>query len=170
MLAGGAAIYVFHPAGPSLSTFLEAFLHQGWVLRQDLVWVKDSIVLGHADYHYRHEPIFYGNSPGARFGRGAAGWFGSDAESSVLEVPRPRASREHPTSKPVALIRRLVANSSAPGDIVLDPFLGSGSTLIASHQIGRRCFGIELDPSYVDVAVSRWESFTGQKATRRRKA
>lgn len=168
VLERGTGLYVFHPTGPEQLTFLQAFLAQ-WVLRQDLVWAKDSLVLGHADFHFRHEGFYYGNTPGpGRFGRGHHGWFGGNAESSILEFPRPRASREHPTAKPVALIRRLIANSSAPGDVVLDSFLGGGSTLIAAHQIGRRCFGVELDPRYVDVAVSRWESFTGQKATRRR--
>jgi DNA modification methylase len=169
VLVSGAALYVFHPSGSNQAMFLQAFLDQGWVLRQDLCWVKDTLVLGHADYHFRHEPIYYGNTPAARWGRGSSGWFGSNAESTVLEVPRPRASREHPTAKPVELLRRLIANSSAPNDVVLDPFLGSGSTLIAAHQIGRRCYGVEIDPRYVDVAVARWESFTGCKATRRRK-
>lgn len=148
-------------------TFLQAFTAQGWELRQLLAWVKDALVLGHADYHHRFEPILYGNTPcGHRFGRGASGWYGGHAEASVLEVPRPRSSPEHPTAKPVELLRRLLANSSAPGDVVLDPFLGSGSTLIAAELLGRRCFGVEIDPAYTDVALSRWESFTARRATR----
>jgi DNA modification methylase len=166
VLAPGAAIYVAHPAGPAQATFVQAFLARGWILRQSLVWVKDALVIGHADYHYRHEPILYGHTRAGRWGRGAAGWYGGNAESSVLEIPRPRSSREHPTAKPVELVRRCVANSSAPGDVVLDPFLGSGSTLIACEQLGRRLFGVELDPAYADVAVSRWEAFTGRRATR----
>lgn len=168
VLAPGAALYIAHPAGPGQATFVQAYLGRGWVLRQSLVWVKDALVLGHADYHYRHEPILYGHTPAGRWGRGAAGWYGGNAESTVLEIPRPRASREHPTAKPVELVRRCVANSSAPGDVVLDPFLGSGTTLIASEQLGRRCFGVELDPAYTDVAVFRWEAFTGRKATRQK--
>lgn len=169
VLAPGAALYLFHPAGPAQATFLHAFDSQGWELRQSLVWLKNAIVLGHADYHYQHEPILYGNTPSPkRFGRGASGWYGGHAESSVIEVPRPSSSPEHPTAKPVELIRRLVANSSAPGDVVLDPFLGSGSALIACELTGRRCFGIDVDPAYTDVAVSRWESFTGRQATRTR--
>ncbi len=168
-LAPGAALYIFHPAGPAQVIFLQAFLAGGWELRQSLVWLKDSIVLGHADFHYRHEPVLYGNTPCShRFGRGASGWYGGHAESSVIEVPRPKASRLHPTAKPVELLRRFVANSSAPGDVVLDPFLGSGSSLVAAELLGRRCFGIEIDPAYVDVAVSRWEAFTGGRATRTR--
>jgi len=165
VLAPGAAIYIAHPAGPGQAVFLNAFLAQGWVLRQELIWLKDSMVLGHADYHYRHEPLLYGHAPvKGRWGRGAAGWYGGHSEVSVLEVPRPKASPEHPVAKPVELVRRMVANSSAPGDVVLDPFLGSGSTLIAAELIGRRCFGIEIDPAYVEVAVARWERFTGRQA------
>ena len=169
-LRPGAAIYLFHPAGRNTTTFLSA-LERRWSLRQILVWRKDSMVLGHADYHYAHELIAYGNKPaGGRWGRGSAGWYGGNAESTVLDVPRPRASREHPTAKPVSLLATFVRNSSAPRDVVFDPFLGSGSTLIACEQLGRRCFGVELDPSYVDVAVKRWEAFTGRRARRRRGA
>jgi DNA modification methylase len=135
------------------------------------VWRKDSIVLGHADYHYAHELIAYGNKPtDGRWGRGSAGWYGGNAETTVLEVRRPKASREHPTAKPVDLVATFVRNSSAPGDVVLDPFLGSASTLMACEQLGRRCFGVELDPGYVDAAVQRWEAFTGRRARRRRGA
>ncbi len=161
----GAAIYLFHPAGRNALTFLSA-LADRWSLRQMLVWHKDSMVLSHADYHYEHELIAYANKPTeGRWGRGAAGWYGGNAETSVFDVPRPKASREHPTAKPVALMSRLVNNSSAFGDVVLDPFLGSGSTMIACEETGRRCFGLEIDRRYVDVAVRRWEACTGQEAT-----
>jgi site-specific DNA-methyltransferase (adenine-specific) len=167
-LERGAAIYLFQPAGRNASTFLSSF-ERRWSLRQILVWRKDSIVLGHADYHFAHELIAYGNKASdGRWGRGTAGWYGGDAETTVLDVPRPKASREHPTAKPVALLATLIRNSSAPGDVVLDPFLGSGSTLVACEQLGRRCFGVEVDPGYVDVAVARWEAFTGGRARRRR--
>ncbi len=167
VLRPGAAIYVAHPAGPSFLAFGAALLAQGWHLRQTLVWVKDRMVLGHADYHYRHEPIAYGYKPGpGRWGRGHRGWYGGNDQNSVLEVPRPAASRDHPTAKPVELIRRCLANSSKEADAVLDPFCGSGSTLIACEQLGRRGFGMELDPAYCDVAVRRWERFTGGKAKR----
>jgi DNA modification methylase len=167
VLSAGAGIYIFHPAGALQRVFLDAIDAQGWVVRQSLVWVKDSLVLGRSDWHYRHEPILYANTPSPRrFGRGGIGWYGGHSESSVLEVPRPKASALHPTSKPTELMRRLIANSSAPGDIVLDPYLGGGSSMIAAQQLGRRCYGIEIDPVYADVATTRWEAFTGQKATR----
>jgi DNA modification methylase len=166
-LAPGAAIYVCHPAGRESLLFLEAFCAQGWRLHQGLVWVKDAMVMGHADYHYRHEPIAYGYAPGrGRRGRGRAGWYGGNRQDSVLEVPRSKASREHPTIKPVELVRGCIENSSAPGDVVLDPFCGSGTTLIACEMLGRRGFGVELDPRYVDVAVGRFEDLTGTEARR----
>lgn len=165
VLEPGAAIYVFHPAGPLSVTFGAQFVSVGWSLRQTLVWLKDSIVLGRSDYHYRHEPILFGYKPGkGRRGRGAAGWYGGNDASSVLEFPRPKASQDHPTMKPVTLLEALLRNSTQRGDVVFDPFLGSGSTLIASERLGRRCIGIDVDPIYVQVAIERWQKFSGRTA------
>jgi DNA modification methylase len=165
VLAPGAAVYVCHPAGPLQLEFLQAFVAQGWQLRQSLVWVKDHMVLGHADYHWRHEPIAFGYAPGpGRRGRGGAGWYGGNGEDSVLEVPRPAASREHPTMKPVELIRRCLANSAPGAGIVLDPFAGSGSTLVACEVAGFQGRGMDLDPRYCDVIIRRFEELTGHKA------
>jgi DNA modification methylase len=164
-LVPGAPLYVAHPAGRLSLTFGNAFVAQRWRLYQTLVWVKDALVLGHADYHYRHEPILYGYKPGpGRLGRGAAGWHGDNAQVSVLEVERPKASREHPTMKPPALIEIALQNSSQRGDLVLDPFAGSGSTLIASERTGRCARLIELDPAYCDVIIERFERLTGTAA------
>jgi DNA modification methylase len=165
-LKPGAAIYLAHPAGALAMTFGDCFLAQGWRLHQTLVWVKDSLVPGHSDYQYRHEPILFGYKPAAagRRGRGGNGWYGDNSQTSVFEVPRPKVSADHPTSKPVALVEAMVRNSSRSDEIVFDPFLGSGSTLIAAERLGRRCFGIELDPRYVDVIVRRWEQSTGKEA------
>jgi DNA modification methylase len=169
VLKDGAAAYVFHPAGGNALAFLEAIAAR-WELQQQLVWVKDAMVLGHADYHYAHEPIAYARKAAERRrGRGAGGWYGGNARTTVFEIPRPKASPEHPTAKPVQLLTQLIANSSIPGDVVLDPFLGSGATLIACEELQRRSFSIEIDPSYVDVAVRRWERFTGRTARRYRK-
>ena len=166
-LAEGAPIYLCHPAGALSVVFLQAFVSPGWRLHQTLVWVKDRMVLGHADYHYRHEPIAFGYAPGGgRRGRGSKGWYGDNAQDSVLEVPRPAASPEHPTAKPVELVLRCLANSSADGDGVLDVFAGSGSTLVACEVLGRRGFALELDPRYCDVVVARWEELTGGTAER----
>jgi len=164
VLREGAPLYVFHPAGEFSVVFAKAFLAQGWELRQTLIWKKDRFVLGHGDYHYEHEPILYGYTPApSRRGRGAGGFYGGNGQSSVLEVPRPAASREHPTAKPVELIRRLVSNSSRRGQVVLDPFGGSGSTLIACEELSRRAFLMELDPVYCDVIIERFETLTGTK-------
>jgi len=168
-LAPGARLYIAHPAGALSLTFGSCFVAQGWRYSQTLVWVKDAFVLGRSDYHYRHEPILYGHKPGdGRIGRGAAGWYGDNAQDSVLEVPRPRASREHPTMKPPELVERCLRNSTRRGERVLDPFAGSGSTLVASEAAGRSARLIELDPRYVDVVVARWEHLTGRRAERER--
>jgi DNA modification methylase len=165
VLVPGAAFYIAHPAGPLSLVFLQVVTELGWKLRQTLVWVKDRLVLGHSDYHYRHEPILYGCLPGGgRRGRGAAGWYGDDAQTSVFEIARPSASPDHPTSKPVALVATMLGNSTKPKDVVLDPFGGSGSTLIACEQLGRNARLLELDPRYCDVVVQRWEALTGQTA------
>jgi site-specific DNA-methyltransferase (adenine-specific) len=168
-LALGAAFYIAHPAGPLSHVFTSVVLDLGWSLRQSLVWVKDHFVLGHADYHYRHEPILFGYLPGAQArGRGRSGWYGDNAQDSIFDVPRPTASPEHPTSKPVDLIARMLANSTRTGDLVLDPFGGYGSTLVAAHALGRVARLLELNPRYCDVIVRRWEALTGETASRQR--
>jgi DNA modification methylase len=123
-------------------------------------------VLGHSDYHYGHEDILYGWKPGpGRPGRGrhaASRWYGAHDQTSVFFYDRPTRSPEHPTMKPVALIEAQLRNSSRRGDLVLDPFAGSGSTLIACEQLGRRCFALELDPRYCDVIRRRYREFVGE--------
>ncbi len=167
-LSPGARLYMAHPAGELSVTFANTFVAQGWKLRQTLVWVKDAFVLGRSDYHYRHEPILYGHKPGeGRIGRGAKGWYGDHAQDSVLEVARPRHSRDHPTMKPPELVERCVRNSTRRGDLVLDPFAGSGSTLVACESSGRAARLVELDPRYCDVIVARFERLTGRRAERR---
>jgi DNA modification methylase len=169
VLVAGAALYICHPAGLLSVTFGRAFLEAGWRLRQTLVWVKDQIVLGRSDYHYRHEPILYGYKPGGgRRGRGAAGWYGGNAEASVIELPRPRASREHPTAKPPELVALALRNSTRQGARVLDPFAGSGSTLLACEALGRRAYLLELDPAYCDLIVGRFEHLGGERPRRER--
>jgi DNA modification methylase len=156
----GAACYVAAPARPLHSIFANVLKELG-VWRQTLNWVKDSLVLGRSDYHYRHEPIFYG------WKEGAAHYFVDDrTQDTVWEIPRPRRSNEHPTMKPVALVERAITNSSRPGNIVCDPFGGSGTTLIAAEATGRAARLLELSPQYVDVIVKRWETATGKQATR----
>jgi DNA modification methylase len=167
VLRPGAPLYVTHPAGALSFTFGQAFIGAGWRLHQTLVWAKDRMVMGHADYHYRHEPILYGYKPGpGRWGRGHQGWHGGNDQDSILDVPRPGASRNHPTAKPVELIARCLRNSSAPGEVILDPFAGSGSTLIAGEQQGRVIRLVEIDPLYCQVILDRWRACTGERAVR----
>lgn len=168
-LKRGARLYVCHPSGELSIVFIEAYLAQGWRLHQQLVWVKDSLVLGRSDYHFRHEQVLYGHKPGrGRIGRGATGWYGDDSQTSVLEVDRPRASREHPTMKPVELVEIALLNSTRRSHLVLDTFAGSGSVLVACERLGRTARLIELDPRYCDVIVARYEELTGTEAKRRR--
>lgn len=165
VLRPGSPVYLVHPAGPLALVFAEEFRHIGWSLRQSLVWVKSSLVPGKSDYQYRHEPILYGFKPGpGRLGRGGKAWYGGNDASSVFEVPKPQVSRSHPTSKPVRLIELMLKNSTRRGDAVIDPFTGSGSTLIACEVLGRTFVGLELDPVYAEVTVKRWEDFTGDAA------
>ncbi len=164
-LAPSARFYVFAPSGPGETAFRHAVAGAGWRLHQELVWVKNSPVLGHSDYHLQHEPILYGWKPGpGRPGRGrhaGSRWQGNNAQTSVLFFDRPARSAAHPTTKPVALLETLVRNSSRRGDVVLDAFAGSGSSLIACERLGRRCLAVELDPGYCDVIRRRYEEHAG---------
>ena len=164
-LAPCARFYAAVPAGPLQLDFLLAIRQVGWRLHQELVWVKSSIVLGHSDYHYAHEPILYGYTPGpGRPGRGAhAGsrWYGDNSASSVLQYDKPSRNDRHPTMKPVGLIAECLSNSTRSGDLVYEPFAGSGSTIIAAETLGRRCYAIEIDPAYAQVTIERWAAFSG---------
>ena len=124
-----------------------------------IIWNKDSLVLSRKDYHTKYEPIWYGWKEGTRLCP-----LEDRKQSDVWDIPRPKKSEEHPTMKPVELVARAITNSSKRGDIVIDLFGGSGTTLIASEQTGRCCRMMELDPKYVDVIVNRWEQHTGMKA------
>lgn len=124
-----------------------------------IIWVKDIFVLGRSKYHRRYEPIWYGWR-----GNGKSSFVGVRDEDDVWEYPRPRVSEEHPTMKPVALVKRAIMNSSKRDGNVVDLFLGSGTTMIATEQLNRVCYGMEIDPVYCGVAIARWEAFSGQKA------
>ena len=124
-----------------------------------IIWNKDSLVLSRKDYHTKYEPIWYGWKEGTRLCP-----LEDRKQSDVWDVPRPKKSEEHPTMKPVELVERAIKNSSKRGNIVIDLFGGSGTTLIASESTGRRCRMMELDPKYVDVIIARWERLTGKQA------
>jgi site-specific DNA-methyltransferase (adenine-specific) len=156
----GACWYVFSPPGP-LFFYFASVLRDLDIWRQTLVWVKHALVLGHSDYHYKHEPIFYGWKPGAAHKPPP-----DRMQVTVWDFDRPMASREHPTMKPVGLLSKMISNSTKMGDLIFDPFLGSGTTLIAAEQLGRKCYGMELSPQYCDVIVKRWQTLTGKQAVR----
>lgn len=158
----GAPVYVAH-ADSERMTFEAALLKAGVDVRQNLVWVKNTLVLGRSDYHYRHEPILYGFVPGGagRLGRGGDRWYGDNAQTTVFFHDKPGRNRDHPTMKPIALVRDALANSLRPGGIVLDPFAGSGSTLLATDAEGGSARVIELDPRYADVICRRYQDLTG---------
>ena len=124
-----------------------------------IVWAKDRFVLGRAHYQRGYEPMWYGWREGAK-----PHWCGARDQSDVWRIARPSSSEAHPTMKPLELVERALRNSSRESDAVLDLFLGSGTTLIAAERTGRVCYGMELDPHYAQVAVLRWEAFTGEKA------
>jgi DNA modification methylase len=125
-----------------------------------IIWNKDRLVLSRKDYHTKYEPIWYG----WKEGESRLCPLADRKQSDVWDFERPSKSDEHPTMKPVALVARAITNSSKKGDIILDLFGGSGTTLIAAEQTGGRCRMSELDPKYVDVIVNRWEKLTGKKA------
>jgi DNA modification methylase len=157
----GAAIYVACPAGTLLPFLIASFNGSGFDFRWQLIWLKDQIVLSRADYHFKHENILYGWKPDG------AHYFTDDRkQTSVFECPRPKASPEHPTMKPVELIERMLVNSSIVGQVVLDLFGGSGSTLIACEKLVRRCYMLEIDCHYVDIIIQRWQNFTGKEAVK----
>lgn len=156
----GAVFYIWHAILKTYA-FESACQMVGWEVRQVLIWVKNSMVLGRQDYQWKHEPCLYGWKDGA-----GHLWAADRKQTTVLEFDKPNANREHPTMKPVALFDYQIKNNTKGGDIVLDMFGGSGTTVIACEQNGRTAYVMEYDPKYVDVIVKRWEKLTGEKAVR----
>lgn len=155
----GGMIYMV--MGPSeWPTIHAALVGAGTHWSSTIIWAKDSLVLARKDYHTQYEPIWYGWVDGAP----RIHPLEDRKQSDLWEIPRPKRNGEHPTMKPVELVARCLNNSSGPGDLVYEPFSGSGTTIIACEQTGRRCRAIEMDPKYVQVAITRWEKATGKKA------
>jgi DNA modification methylase len=164
--------YVWHAGlkAPAVAADLET---AGWVIRSQIIWQKQHFALGRGDYHWGHEPAWYAV-------RGTGHWCGDRRQSTVWEVPNlnpmggapagENARTGHSTQKPVRLFEIPLLNHTAPGDAVYDPFVGSGTTIIAAEKLGRVCYALDLDPQYVQTAVDRWEAFTGQTAVRTRAA
>lgn len=186
----GAAVYVFHSENEGIN-FRTAFVDAGWKLSQCLIWNKNAFVLGRNDYQWKHEPILYGWKEGAPHyftdDRTQATviedmqidptkmkkaelielvkqMLSDKISTTVINENKPAINDIHPTMKPIALLARLIKNSSRIGQNIIDPFGGSGSTLIACEQLKRKCYMCELDPHYCDVIIQRWENFTGKEA------
>lgn len=185
----GAAYYIWHSDTKGLD-FRTAASEEIGQIREVLIWNKRNIVVGRQDYQWKHEPCLYGWKEGAghyfiNSRTEATVWedqpdldkitkaeaiellrqiYAGAMPTTIIDEQQPRRSRLHPTMKPVALIGYQVANSSRRGEAVLDLFGGSGTTLIACQQLGRRCYMMEYDPHYCDVIIDRWEQFTGEKA------
>lgn len=156
----GSIAYVWHGALHAV-TVAESLEGEGFTIRAQIVWAKERLVIGRGDYHWQHEPCWYAV-------RKKGHWTGDRKQTTLWTIPSGGQDTDtvHGTQKPVECMRRPILNNSAPGEFVYDPFLGSGTTLIAAQTTGRICLGIELDPSYVDVIVRRWQAFTGEEATR----
>ena len=154
----GAVFYIWHADSEGYN-FRGAAKDAGWTVRQCLIWKKSTMVMGRQDYHWKHEPCLYGWKDGA-----GHLWAADRKQTTILEFDKPSRNGEHPTMKPVGLFEYQMLNNTKGGDIVLDSFGGSGTTLIAAEKNGRIARIMELDPKYCDVIVKRWEDFTGQKA------
>jgi len=154
------AVYICMSSS-ELHTLQKAFIAAGGHWSTFIIWAKNTFTIGRSDYQRQYEPILYGWREGVNHY-----WCRDRDQGDVWQVDKPSSSPLHPTMKPLALIERAIQNSSQTGDIVLDTFLGSGSTLIACERTGRICYGMELEPLYVDIARMRWEAFTGEKAQR----
>jgi DNA modification methylase len=159
IVKAGASLYVCHPSS-SQREFQNAMESAGFEIRCQVIWAKNTFAWGFGRYKFRHEPIFYGHVAGQ-----SDAWYGDKSQSTLWEENKPAANRLHPTMKPVELVERALLNSSKSGDIIVDLFGGSGTTLIGCERRGRRARLMELDPRYADVIVQRWQEYTGKKAT-----
>jgi DNA modification methylase len=154
----GNIAYVWHGALHA-ATVAESLERQGFAIRAQIIWAKERLVMSRGDYHWQHEPCWYAV-------RQKGHWTGDRKQTTLWAIPSggQDAETKHSTQKPVECMRRPMLNNSDPGQPIYEPFLGSGTTLIAAQTVGRICCGIEIDPRYVDVAVRRWQAFTGDQA------
>lgn len=156
VMSPGAVVYCFMPqGGDQMMMMMMMMMEAGIEPKHELIWLKNNHVLGRVDYAYKHEPIMYAWKAGGHK-------FYGDFQTSVLEFARPQKSELHPTMKPVNLVERLIENSSRQGEFVYEPFSGSGTTIIACENLGRKCRAIEISPAYVAVAIQRWADHTGK--------
>jgi len=160
MLFPGAVVYVWHGALHAM-TVADSLMACGFEIRSQIIWAKERLVIGRGHYHWQHEPCWYA----VRQGRTAT-WTGDRTQTTLWTISSRHQDTDtvHGTQKPVECMRRPIENNSTPGDAVYDPFLGSGTTLIAAEMTRRICCGLEINPSYCDVVVQRWQAFTGRTA------
>jgi DNA modification methylase len=158
----GEVAYVWHGALHA-STVADSLVKTGFSIRAQVVWAKERLVMSRGDYHWQHEPCWYAV-------RKKGNWTGDRKQTTLWTIPNggQDAETRHSTQKPVECMRRPILNNSNIGEAVYEPFLGSGTTLIAAQSTGRVCLGIEIDPLFVDVAIRRWQAFTGERAIRER--
>lgn len=155
----GEVAYVWH-AGAYSNVVADSLVACGYKLYALIVWGKNQMAIGRGHYHHKHEPCWYAVKKG-----GTGHWQGDRKQTTLWEIDKPTKSETgHSTQKPVECMRKPIENNSAPGDSVYEPFSGSGTTIIAAEQTGRICYAMELSPAYVDVAVRRWQQFTGKRA------
>ena len=154
-LFDGEVAYIWH-AGNKSHVVADSLLSCDFELRSQIIWAKNQFVIGRGHYHPHHEPCWYAV-------RGTGHWQGDRKQSTLWQIDKPRKNETgHSTQKPVECMKRPIENNSSPGQAVYDPFLGSGTTLIAAEMTGRQCIGIELNPQYCDVIINRWSNFTGK--------
>lgn len=159
-LREGASFYVWY-ASSEVVNFVSSLVDANFLVKQELIWFKNSLVLGRQDYQWQHEPCLYGwKNDGSHM------WYGDRKQTTILEFDKPLANKEHPTMKPIPLFDYQIKNSSKKGDKILDIFGGSGTTMIACEHNDRCAYIMELDPRYVDVIINRWEELTGKKAVK----
>jgi len=156
----GECAYVWH-ADVFSHVVAESLQACGFDMRALIVWAKHRLVIGRGHYHHMHEPCWYAVKKG-----GTGHWAGDRKQTTLWQIEHNKSETGHGTQKPVECMRRPIENNSKPGDGVYEPFSGSGTTIIAAEQTGRRCYAMEISPQYVDVAVRRWQEFTGQRAVR----
>jgi DNA modification methylase len=153
----GDVIYCWHAALQS-DAFMASLKVSGFQIRSQIIWDKTRLIIGRGDYHFQHEPCIYAVRNGRK-----GHWSGGRKQTTIWSISHRKSVSGHGTEKPVECMRRPIENNSSPGQAVYEPFSGSGTTIIAAEMSGRVCHAIELNPAYVDVAVRRWEEFTGDK-------
>lgn len=157
----GDVAYVWAPPGPTQFEFFKSIERSGLKVRMQIIWAKSHFPIGRGDYHVQHEPCWYAVREGA-----AGHWCGDRKQTTVWQIDKPQKSETgHSTQKPIECMRRPMENNSNPGESVYDPFVGSGTTIIAAEMSGRAALALEIAPNYVDVAIRRWQALTHKSAT-----